>query len=89
MLLRYKKQSDILTAFFTSMEHWAKRLFVRFGKGGLLAELQARMQIFAIFGSQLASILKFRANESYCLYDSGPMVRHYAFCMASIRYRIC
>ncbi len=38
-------------AFFTSMDHWAKRLFVRFWKGGLLDELQARMQIFAIFGS--------------------------------------
>ena len=29
--------------FFTSIEHWAKRLFVGFQKYGLLAELQARM----------------------------------------------
>ncbi len=30
------------TALFTSMERWAKRLFVGFEKDGLLAELQAR-----------------------------------------------
>ena len=28
--------------------------------------------------SQIGSIFKSKANESYCLYDSGPMVRHYA-----------
>ncbi len=28
--------------------------------------------------SQIAWIFKFNANVSYCLYDSGPMVRHYA-----------
>ena len=32
-----------VTAIFTSMEHWAKRPFVRFWKDGLLAELKARM----------------------------------------------
>ncbi len=32
-----------VTALFASMEHWAKRLFVRFWKDGLLAELQANM----------------------------------------------
>ncbi len=38
-----------LTALFTSMEHWAKRLFVGFGKDGLLAELQARTSRSCIF----------------------------------------
>ena len=31
-----------VTALFTSVERWAKRLFVGFEKDGLLAELQAR-----------------------------------------------
>ena len=31
------------TVLFTSMEHWAKGLFVRIQKDGLLAELQTRM----------------------------------------------
>ncbi len=28
--------------------------------------------------SQIGWIFKSKANDSYCLYDSGPMVRHYA-----------
>ncbi len=32
-----------VSAFFTSMEHWTKRLFVRFWKDGFSAEIQARM----------------------------------------------
>ena len=28
--------------------------------------------------SQIGWLLKSKANESYCLYNSGPMVRHYA-----------
>ncbi len=35
--------SIIWSTLFTSMERWAKRLFVGFWKDGLLAELQARM----------------------------------------------
>ncbi len=31
-----------VTALFTSIERWAKRLLVRFQKDGLLAELQAK-----------------------------------------------
>ncbi len=45
MLNRCKKCSNLknLTPLFTSMERWAKRLFVGFWKDGLLAELQAKM----------------------------------------------
>ncbi len=49
MLHRCKKCSDIFKAAsvgrveISSMEHWAKGLFVRFWIEGLLAELQARM----------------------------------------------
>ncbi len=39
------------TANKPSFQNLTKSHFVRFWKGGLLAELQARMQIFAIFGS--------------------------------------
>ena len=28
--------------------------------------------------SQIGWIFKSKANDSYCLYDSGPMVQHYA-----------
>ncbi len=28
--------------------------------------------------SQIGWILKSKANDTYCLYDSGPMVQHYA-----------
>ena len=31
-----------------------------------------------VIESQIGWIFKSKANVSYCLYDSGPMVRHYA-----------
>ena len=51
-------QLNNVTALFTSMEHWAKKLFVAFKKKkDLLAESQTKLQIYAIFASYLASIL--------------------------------
>ncbi len=56
-----------VTAFFTSMEHWAKGLFVRFWIEGLLAELQARMSRM----SYQVSLIRYNAEmvEFLCIRD--------------------
>ncbi len=68
MVYRCKKCNDILnvTALFTSMEHWAKRLFVRFWKDGLLAKLKARMS----WGRRFLPFLKHRCLVTLTLYKT-------------------